>query len=447
MRKESGQHDTNRRAGGGSPGLPGGPAPDVVSAALDCSGGLTTNSPPSNIQTLSPRIFASGVDSLELTSDVTWTNPAFFDELEELKTEAAERGKYPTIDLKNENPDDACMLYVHGYGSGGYNLLLTGPEYTIKLGGPQPDEYRPNVFASIRSELLHGSGVGKAVDRLTRLIEFYGGTIHGWKVSRADVFTDILVDEKLWTREMQDLLVTRARYISSHTSGTRFTGFSIGKGKISARIYDKLQEIIDKSKKFWMYKVWNLHAVPEGSRIIRVEFQLRREKLKDLDIDSVSDLKIKAANLWGYCTQDWLTMKDEPEKQHHRRKIVPWWLCVQNGFCGFQQPTPQIPTRAVNQNRDRLATMMMGFCTSLMSVDYFSHKPPDRDRIVFLLGEMVPAVDWNDYVPLDVEDAIRGKVARYHRKGEKHTQALRDRAANGLTFLDQYKQSKQGGEL
>jgi hypothetical protein len=57
-----------------------------------------------------------------------------------------------------------------------------------------------------------------------------------------------------------------------------------------ARLYDKVIEIETKSKKTWMYGIWKMEGPPKNGRVIRVEFQLRREVLRQLAIDTVWQL-------------------------------------------------------------------------------------------------------------------------------------------------------------
>ena len=89
-------------------------------------------------------------------------------------------------------------------------------------------------------------------------------------------------------------------------------GISIGKGNISARLYDKPLEIKQQSKKYWMYDVWgiNKNDLDDNHKIIRVEFQLRRELIKDLGANYFEDLLKGYGKIWAYCTQKWLKFQD-----------------------------------------------------------------------------------------------------------------------------------------
>src|SRR5690606_11582440 len=106
----------------------------------------------------------------------------------------------------------------------------------------------------------------------------------------------------------------RAAQVSPHLTHRKLTGFSIGKGQLSARLYDKPEEIASKSKKFWMYDVWGVESVARDHRVIRVEYQHRREALRELGVDSFADLVEKLDRLWAYDTGSWLRLVDDASK-------------------------------------------------------------------------------------------------------------------------------------
>ena len=86
------------------------------------------------------------------------------------------------------------------------------------------------------------------------------------KPSRVDLCADILLDEKLWTKDLIDYRVTRSNYASQHFTNNQLTGIVIGKGHMMARLYDKPLEIKQKKKKEWMYDIWGISTVPEEKK-------------------------------------------------------------------------------------------------------------------------------------------------------------------------------------
>jgi len=63
-----------------------------------------------------------------------------------------------------------------------------------------------------------------------------------------------------------------------------------------------------------------------------------------------------------------LQVKDAPEKQHHRRKTVPWWRAVQGGFGGAQDDNPLARRVAANAQRKQIVAQLRAFATSLTAL-------------------------------------------------------------------------------
>jgi len=94
---------------------------------------------------------------------------------------------------------------------------------------------------------------------------------------------------------------------------------------IKLKIYHKSLEIL-LSGKDWFHDLWNLNV---STGVWRVEFQIRRDLLRSLDIDTVDDLLAKAADLWRYLTTEWFSLRLLDDPNATRRTVHPWWEVVQ----------------------------------------------------------------------------------------------------------------------
>lgn len=330
-------------------------------------GGQTSISPPVNVKPL-----ASGVDTLYLTFSVDWFRTDFQSYLGGLKAKAIEENEPQPGQLAD------WLFLVHPYGRRGYEWLIESQEYTVRVGSwHYPIKNKPSVIVEIRSETLWRLGVVKAVDRIVCLfncvakaeLDFF--PIKDLKLSRVDLCLDILLPSEDWTTDVLDNIVCRAKNINPYLKNGQLdtmSGFRIGGSKLMACLYDKPQEIKLKGKKEWMYDVWGLKNVPEGYKIIRVEFRLLREVLKELGLDAPEDLLMYGPNLWVYCTQDWLKLQDRPGKHHTQRTTLPWWTVVQNGFEGAQNAKPLIRFKAIQGSQLQLLRQVYGLMTSLTAL-------------------------------------------------------------------------------
>ena len=250
------------------------PASDLLSPE---NGGQTTISPPAKVKTETSEdflILASGIDSLNLAINVNWgtSPPALFLHLGNLKERAQENGSEIGGSIKSANGTEIWKFTIPPFGTKGYEWILNGKDFTFKIGSWLKPNSMPSILAEIRSETLWNLGAKEAVRFILQLLFDQGGKGITIKPSRVDLCVDFLAPTSFWKMDLINNRITRAKYAAPHLHSRKLTGISIGKGKLSARLYDKPLEIRQKSKKFWMFDIWGLENVPEGKIIIRVEF-------------------------------------------------------------------------------------------------------------------------------------------------------------------------------
>jgi hypothetical protein len=201
-------------------------------------------------------------------------------------------------------------------------------------------------------------------------------------------------------------------------SNMKLTGIEIGSGDISARLYDKPLEIRQKSKKYWMYDIWGSNEVPKGKKLIRIEFQIRREVLKQLGLKNVEDLFQKIDGAWSYCTRKWLKFQDQPELHHTQQSTLKWYSEIQDGFKGVQGATPLVRKKAVSMDKKRLMQQANGLIIALHAIDQ-EEKKEDINKPVKIedcinsynieLKKHCPAPD-------EIKAKVTRKRAKFHRE-------------------------------
>lgn len=383
-------------------------------------GGWMTISPPANVKlpaSEKARTLGYGVDTLVLAIDVRWISSNLFRYLQKLKIEAKSGVGESPGGLMTEDKSDEWHFNVKAHGVKGYEWLLESREFGLRIGNWKTPESRPSIMAEIRSETIHSRGPGDAVNRIVGLLEDAGARIDGIKASRVDLYVDILFPENSWSLDLMKYAVKRATDVSPHFRHNQLTGISIGKGIISARIYDKVLEIKQQSKKFWMFDVWKIDKVPEGKRIIRVEFQLRREGIKEMGLDSFDDFLESIEKVWAYCTKKWLKFEDNPGGHHTQRSTLEWWEVVQNGFNGVQDPKPVIRSKAFRTDRIQLACQAFGQMTSLQAALMEEEGAGVDTKVdIFRASEtLLKALDEAGKGEKALNERIALKRARYHR--------------------------------
>jgi len=383
------------------------------------------------------RILASGIDTIDLAIDINWEKESFFNYLESMKELAVFEDRECAIAIKDKRTEESLWTgVIKPFGTKGYEWNLNSVEFSLLIGNWYHPKSKPSILARISSEFIWTEGPETAVNFLLNLLTHAGATIRSVKASRVDLCIDIPFPTKRWLMGLINNRVTRACYAAPHFYNNNLTGISIGKGKISARLYNKALEIEQKSKKYWMYEVWGIDTIPDKFKIIRIEYQLRREVIKDLGLDSIFSVLAHCDNLWAYCTKQWLKFQNNPGKHHTQRKTFGWWKIVQDSFLGVQNATPLIRTKAISPKKDMLASLAYGAFRSFIALSAEEHNlpmdhPASLKKAFRYMGEFIKKNEKNDFrFSIDVHD----KRAKYHRTSEKMIEANRQREILGFPF-------------
>jgi hypothetical protein len=207
---------------------------------------------------------------------------------------------------------------------GPYRIVLDNDRLNISLGNRVPSEHSPSVYVQVKSEFIHSAGIKAARQQVLDVVhEIYDSPPQREQVSRVDLFVDIPWSKRFNPGDVEKF-ITRAKSKAVFYDGDRVSGFTLGKDRIVARIYNKTLEI-RKSGKDWLLDRW---GVGEGVTVYRIEIQYRREALKDFHIETFDDLLMASQALWDYAVNDWLSMRGTGKKKA-RRDLVKFWETVQ----------------------------------------------------------------------------------------------------------------------
>ena len=202
------------------------------------------------------------------------------------------------------------LFEVLGNGAPRFPFILADNCFFIKFSRNRAKSL-PLASVQISSSYLAAVGVEAATANLCSIIAQFGDVHDSPKISRVDVFLDFIcavdfdkLDQECW--------VTRANLLAKYYDRRipqPFTGWVVGiGGDLSSRLYEKTVEIEFKSRKIYLHELWQPRGWKAGDKVWRQEFQLRREVLKLLGINTVPDLLRLQGELWRYLTEDWLRL-------------------------------------------------------------------------------------------------------------------------------------------
>jgi hypothetical protein len=224
-------------------------------------------------------------------------------------------------------------------------FLLLSENMAVAV-NPAPPRGLPTLAIELRSIFLwqlgaHGAhdvalAVGdELADRQPLLTD--GGALGPATVPLAITRVDLTLDFQGWTPPSDPTAyTTRASRITPHYDRGKFTGLSIGRGALMARIYDKTLELRS-SGKDWFFDVWRRAPQYDATRPVwRLEFQLRRVGLRsfrlgrnDKRINDFWELAPAAGELWRHCTSRWLALKTRSSRTRHL--LDPAWSRLHSG--------------------------------------------------------------------------------------------------------------------
>lgn len=270
----------------------------------------------------------------------------------------------------------------------------------------------PMAHVQIKNQFLLESGIDQAVESVRFVVGSLGRGEGREKISRVDLCCDFVPCQPLrqWPNEAW---ISRARRRTPHYEGDRFTGWSIGKGAMSARLYDKLFELLTVSRKDYLLTLWRQSGWQESEPVWRLEFQFRRAVLKEMRIGNADDMLAHLAGLWAYAAQKWLLLKmpNDNDTNPTRWPLHPLWQLLQDAAFGDQRQPALVRSRPASLPSDEwLFTNGMGAFSSYMA----------REGITDLM-EAFPrffadACDFHEKQGISAERYLEGKARLKGRK-------------------------------
>jgi hypothetical protein len=226
------------------------------------------------------------------------------------------------------------IFEVKDKGRGRFSYVLVDNSFFLQASNGRSKSL-PMAYVQISSEYLAHAGVGQAEKSLQFIVNSLGLVHEPANISRVDLFMDFCADIKMDAFNPLESWITRTQSIDLHYRYNRFSGWSFGMGgDIGARLYDKTLEVEKKSKKFYLHELWGAAGWDGQVHVWRMEFEAKREVLKQLSIRKLSDLLTLQTPLWLYLTQDWLRLAipSITDSNQTRWPNHPLWNSITESF-------------------------------------------------------------------------------------------------------------------
>ena len=274
------------------------------------------------------------------------------------------------------------------------------------------------AYVKVAAKFLAHVGPVEAERQLYALLSELGELKESANVSRTDLYVDFQSggDMEAWDRHAW---VTRASSINSYAVSGQFSGWSVGLGgNISARLYNKLLEIVVSGKE-WIIPLWQKAGWDASALVWRLEFEIKREVLTQKGLFKLSEVMHNLNGLWDYATSEWLrlTLPNADDKTRSRWPIHPLWLflsAVDWESKGGPLAKRFSPSRSPND--DKLFQIAYSAILSYMA----KHGFPASELYEGCEDFLASAYAYHEQKALDLglpfEDFIAEKLALKHRQ-------------------------------
>ena len=155
-------------------------------------------------------------------------------------------------------------------------------------------------------------------------------------MSRVDVFADW----QGWIPDVGDRerFVSRSRSRITYEEGGQLTGFGFGRrnNAVTARMYDKTEEIARKKHGEYWSEIWG--ARRDSARPVwRMEYEFGRTVLRQFGLNAPEEVLDGAADLWRYATDEWLSLREHREDLTKSRwPVAGEWAALRGADIGVE---------------------------------------------------------------------------------------------------------------
>ncbi|MDP2210916.1 MAG: hypothetical protein Q8J63_04170 [Candidatus Aquicultor sp.] len=343
-------------------------------------------------------IISSAIDTLELTYGKTRISYPVMEALVDAKADAA---------LNNNRRSEVVFgshrFHVLSHGAGFFQYLLNGVHFDLKI---CVSEKMSMIGVRVKSISIYELGIHKVLEELAGVVADLRGDPSERRATVKRL--DICVDFQGWEPKLSDLkhFVCKAKKRGVYLEPDEPNYFRFGKNEMVVRLYNKGEEIRH-SNKLWMIDVWkqNPHFNPEKP-IWRLEVQLRRQALKNLNVDYTSEALEQLSGIWVYGLE-WLELKKPTKnKQKSRWPTDPRWVDLRRnaGFVGKPCEPVRAKKRAVDE--ERIVRMFGAYTSSFAAIRGYENM--ELGEVIYRAGVLYH--NQLEAKGLDFSEVVRGKM-------------------------------------
>ena len=298
---------------------------------------------------------------------------------------------------------------LHPYGSSsGYPIIISNNDFKIEMG----EFNMPNFFVTFTSEALWRESAFVLHEKFLGWADSVGyKPMIKESMSRVDFCFDYKLPEIDFN---EDNFVSYSKKDSKHREGGAVQTFTLGKGDVVLRVYDKIAEIRQQSDKVWFFALWGVE-----SDVWRIEWQIRKPILKVFGIATFDELQEKQGGLLYYLAYDHDTLRQPNDDSNRSRwPLHPLWNDLQEKIENlYSLPVHGVVGReaVLNERMMQIAISVYGYLKRVAAISCIQqnteHMRLDDSiiRIVEIIHKIYESLAWQMDVEKRRKEMLLGK--------------------------------------
>lgn len=229
--------------------------------------------------------------------------------------------KESMVSAKNTRPKpiklgcEEFLIFSHGTKSG-FTFIIQNDVFAIQFG----EFNRPNFFVTFSSvSLWHHSAFDLHKRFLTWASSVGMMQSQPERLSRVDYAFDYHLPELDFD---ENNFVSQSSKDSQYRKDGKLQTIKFGTDNVVLRVYNKVDEINEKSQKTWFFKLWGM-----DQEVWRIEWQVRKDQLRKLGISSFESLEERQGDLMRLLVKNHTTLRLQSNDSNKSRwELHPLWL-------------------------------------------------------------------------------------------------------------------------
>lgn len=252
------------------------------------------------------------------------------------------------------------LLMPNGTKSG-FPFLIENDAFSIQFG----EFNKPNFYVTYRSYALWQFGAAKLNQRFLDWAASIGfATFQPERLSRVDFTFDYRIDAIDFD---EDSFISQATKDNQHRKNRKVQTFRFGEGELMLRIYNKVDEIQEKSAKTWFFDLWGC-----AENVWRIEWQVRKEWLRRFGIRTFTDLLERQGDLLRVLVNDHTTLRIKTEDSNRSRwPLHPLWQDLKERVSqmdGLGVVQELDPAALLAERETRIAVSVYGYLKRIAAI-------------------------------------------------------------------------------